>query len=66
MKPIVFHITLACIVVAGLFIGLVKGHDARSKWVSKMKIRQERRVKLSTQPQEIILDEYEVQSFHKI
>ena len=53
------------IVVAGLFIGMVKGQEARAKWVDKMKSKYEnKRAKAGMHPEEIVLDDYEWQSFH--
>ena len=62
MKQINHRIFIAAVVVSGLFIGAVKGQDARSRWVSKMKTRDERKVKAN--PTEVVLDDYEIASFH--
>lgn len=62
MKQINHRIFIAAVVVGGLFIGAVKGQDARSRWISKMKTRDEnRKVK---NPNEVILDDYEIASYH--
>ena len=62
MKQINNKIFVAAVVVGGLFIGAVKGQDARSRWISKMKTRDEnRKVK---NPHEVILDDYEIASYH--
>ncbi len=62
MKQINNKIFVAAVVVGGLFIGAVKGQDARSRWISKMKTRDEnRKVK---NPNEVILDDYEIASYH--
>ena len=62
MKQINHRIFIAAVVVSGLFIGAVKGQEARSRWVSKMKTRDERKVKAN--PSEVVLDDYEIASFH--
>jgi hypothetical protein len=66
MKRVIYKLTIAFIIVAGLCIGVVKGQDARSKWVSKMKSKQDqKKVKLAAHPDEIILDDFEWQTFHR-
>ena len=62
MKQINHKIFIAAVVVGGLFIGAVKGQGARSSWVKKMKTRDERKVR--TGPNEVVLDDYEIASFH--
>jgi hypothetical protein len=54
------------IMVAGLFIGMVKGQEVRNRWISKMKFKHEE----SKEPQkqvvrgEIMLDEIEEATYH--
>ena len=62
MKQFNHRIFIAAVVVGGLFIGAVKGQDARTRWVSKWKIRDEKKMK--TDPKEVVLDDYEIASFH--
>jgi hypothetical protein len=62
MKQFNHRMFIAAVVVGGLFIGAVKGQEARSRWVSKMKIRDERKIKPN--PNEVVLDDYEIASFH--
>lgn len=62
MKQFNHKIFIAAVVVSGLFIGAVKGQEARSRWVSKMKMREERKIKAN--PDEVVLDDYEISSFH--
>jgi hypothetical protein len=62
MKQINSRIFIAAVVVGGLVVGAVKGQEARDRWVSKMKTRDERKVKAS--PGEVVLDDYEIASFH--
>jgi len=41
MKKFFSSMLLGMILVAGLFIGMIKGSEVRNKWVSKMKFRYE-------------------------
>jgi hypothetical protein len=63
MKQFNHKIFIAAVVVGGLFIGAVKGQEARSSWVRKMKIRDDKKMRTSN-PKEVILDDYEIASFH--
>lgn len=63
MKQINHRIFIAAVVVGGLFIGAVKGQDARSRWISKMKTKEDSR-KMKADPNEVILDDYEIASYH--
>jgi hypothetical protein len=63
MKQFNHRIFIAAVVVGGLFIGAVKGQDARSRWISKMKTRDEKKLKPEN-PNEVILDDYEIASYH--
>lgn len=66
MKPIVNKIIFVCIMTGGLFIGVVKGQEARTKWISKMKSKYEnKRMKTAVHPDEVVLDDYEMASFHR-
>ena len=62
MKQFNHRIFIAAVVVGGLFIGAVKGKEARSRWISKVKTRDESR-KVKT-PNEVELDDYEIASYH--
>ena len=62
MKQFNHRIFIAAVVVGGLFIGALKGQEARSRWISKMKTRDERKMKAN--PNEVVLDDYEIASFH--
>jgi len=57
MKQINQKIFIAAVVVGGLFIGAVKGQEARSSWVKRMKGRDERKMKAQN-PNEVVLDDY--------
>ena len=62
MKQLNHKIFIAAVIVGGLFVGAVKGQEARTRWISKMKTRDERKIK--TNPTEVVLDDYEIASFH--
>ena len=63
MKQINHRIFIAAIVVGGLFVGAVKGQEARTRWISKMRGKEESR-KPKSAKDEVILDDYEIASFH--
>lgn len=64
MKQFNHKMIVAAIVVGGLFIGAVKGQDARNRWVGKMKNREEKKMKPVKGAHEVVLDDYEIASFH--
>ncbi len=66
MKYINHKLLLASLVVSGLFIGIVKGQEARTRWVTKMKCRYEgKRAKPEKKLHEVDLDDFEIASFHQ-
>lgn len=66
MKQMNHKIILASILVGGLFVGFVKGQEARSRWVTKMKTRKEDpKLKNEKNSREVALDDFEIASFHK-
>ena len=66
MKQVNYKLIMSAIVVGGLFIGMVKGQEARTKWKNKMKSRYEsRKIKSPVSPEEVVLDDYEMASFHR-
>ncbi len=65
MKRALNKLMFALLAIAGLCIGIVKGQDARTKWLNKMKNRNDdKRVRIASNSHEVLLDEYEIQSFH--
>ncbi|MBI1343952.1 MAG: hypothetical protein GC171_13545 [Terrimonas sp.] len=65
MKKMIYKITLSFIITAGLFVGVVKGQEARNKWVNKMKGRFENTPeKNHPKPGEVVLDDIEMAAFH--
>ena len=63
MKQINHRIFIAAIVVGGLFVGAVRGQEARTRWISKMRSKDDSR-KTKAGKDEVILDDYEIASFH--
>ena len=61
MKQFNHRIFIAAVIVGGLFVGAVKGQEARSRWVNKMKIRDESK---KPSKNEVVLDDFEMASFH--
>lgn len=67
MRQVTRKITLTVIVAAGLFVGMVKGQDARKEWINKMKARFENSPeKTQFNRDEVILDEIEMAAFHSL
>jgi len=66
MRKVFYSAMFRMIVIAGLFIGMVKGQQVRQKWVAKMKTRQEekRGLQKKTATPEIMLDEIEMSTYH--
>ncbi|MFC0774577.1 hypothetical protein [Terrimonas alba] len=67
MKRIISTLLFSLIMVAGLFIGMIKGQEVRNRWVSKMKTRHEERRSNSvaeTPQGEVVLDEIEMATYH--
>lgn len=66
MKKINQQIFFVTLVLGGLFIGIIKGQEARHRWISSKKARNEnRRLKTDKQSREVDLDDFEIASFHK-
>ena len=66
MKKVNYKLILASVVVCGLFIGIVRGQEARTKWISKMKNKMESKKSKKESPnKEVTLDDFEIASFHQ-
>lgn len=66
MRRIIYTLLFSMIMVAGLFIGMVRGQEVRNKWISKMKFKHEEK-KENQKPMvkgEIMLDEIEEATYH--
>ncbi|HEV8504659.1 MAG TPA: hypothetical protein VGQ53_04635 [Chitinophagaceae bacterium] len=68
MKPMFYKFTFRLFLVGGIIVGIVKGQDARQKWVSKKKIRYEaRKAQQKTMGIDrslVALDEIEMSTYH--
>ena len=66
MRRIIYNLLFSMIIIAGLFIGMVKGQEVRNKWISKMKFKHEEKRESQKQvPKgEIMLDEIEEATYH--
>ena len=66
MRRIIYTLLFSMIMIAGLFIGMIKGQEVRNKWISKMKFKhEERKMTKKPVPQgEIMLDEIEEATYH--
>ena len=68
MKTMFYKFTFRLFLVGGIIVGIVKGQDARQKWVTKKKIKyeakRESRKSLNTDPSQVVLDEIEMSTYH--
>jgi len=67
MKTMFYKFTFRLFLVGGIIVGIVKGQDARQKWVTKKKIRYEARKaqqNMSTDRALVALDEIEMSTYH--
>lgn len=69
MKKIIYSFLFTLILVGGLFVGMVRGHEARERWISKMKNRYDDKKTVTLQPSkkgttQVILDEIEMATYH--
>ena len=68
MKAIFYKFTIRMILIVGIVVGIVKGQEARQKWVSRKKTKYEakrdsRRV-LPRGESLVMLDEIEMSTYH--
>jgi len=69
MTTIVYKIFFGMILLAGIFIGIIKGQEARNKWVTKKKMKYEAN-KTDQKNAEghrslIVLDDIEMSTYHR-
>jgi len=66
MRRITYTLIFSMIMIAGLFIGMVKGQEVRNRWISKMKFKHEERKdhKKPLPHGEIMLDDIEEATYH--
>ncbi len=66
MKLLDSKMTFVTVLVVGIFIGFIKGEEARNKWVHKMKNKQEnKKQNLERKEGKVVLDDFEISSFHQ-
>jgi hypothetical protein len=68
MKTIFYKFTIRMILIIGIVVGIVKGQEARAKWVSKKKTKYEakrdNRKDISAGESLVMLDEIEMSTYH--
>jgi hypothetical protein len=69
MKGIFYKMMFTAILLAGIVIGIVKGQEARQKWVSKKKVKYEAKRTpyknlASPDNSQVVLDEIEMATYH--
>jgi hypothetical protein len=65
MKGIFYKMMFTAILLAGIVIGIVKGQEARQKWVSKKKVKYEaKRTLAPADNPQVVLDEIEMATYH--
>jgi hypothetical protein len=65
MKTIFYKFMLTVIVCVGLFVGMVKGQEARQKWVTKKKAKYEQKRNTQESNSPVALDEFEIATYHQ-
>jgi len=68
MKTIFYTFTLRVILLVGIVVGIMKGQEARQKWVSKKKMKYEskranQKISIADRSQ-VMLDEIEMSTYH--
>ena len=68
MKPIFYKFTVRMILIIGIVVGIVKGQEARVKWVTKKKTKYEakkdNRKHVPVGESLVMLDEIEMSTYH--
>jgi hypothetical protein len=68
MKTMFYKFTFRLFLVGGIIVGILKGQDARQKWVTKKKIRYEARKghqkNMGIDRSLVVLDEIEMSTYH--
>jgi hypothetical protein len=66
MKTIFYKFMLTVIICVGLVVGVVRGQEARQKWLSRKKIKYEQKRNHTTDTNSpVALDEYEMATYHQ-
>ena len=68
MKTIFYKFTIRMILIVGIVVGILKGHEARVKWVAKKKTKYETkrdsRRHIPVGESLVMLDEIEMATYH--
>ena len=68
MKAIFYKFTFRVILGIGIIVGIVKGQEARQRWVTKKKIKyetkRETKRNLKADGSQVVLDEIEMSTYH--
>jgi len=68
MKTMFYKFTFRLFLVGGIIVGIVKGQDAKQKWVNKKKIKYEARKaqqkNVGVDRSLVALDEIEMSTYH--
>jgi hypothetical protein len=69
MKKIIYSLLFSLILVGGLFVGMVRGHEARERWISKMRNRYDDKKTITLESSrkgstQVLLDEIEMATYH--
>ena len=68
MKAIFYKFTFRVILVIGIIVGIVKGQEARQRWVSKKKMKyeakRETKRNFMADGSQVMLDEIEMSTYH--
>lgn len=68
MKAIFYTFTLRVILLVGIVVGIMKGQEARQKWVSKKKMKYESKKANQNNSiadrSKVMLDEIEMSTYH--
>jgi len=68
MKAIFYKFFFRIILLAGIVVGILKGQEARQKWISKKKIKYEAKravqKKLDRDQSLVMLDDIEMSTYH--
>ena len=68
MKAVFYKFFFRMILLAGIIVGILKGQEARQKWISKKKIKYEAKrafqKKLDRDQSLVMLDDIEMSTYH--
>lgn len=68
MKTIFYKFTIRMILLIGIVVGIVKGQEARQKWVTKKKVKYEAKLdgrkNIAVGQSLVMLDEVEMSTYH--